>query len=89
VADIFSTTPSITQNHLVTLTDPQHLVAAQNVIPLIRKDHDNPTVDQTLDAVSAKLTTQSLLTLNAQLNGPSKPKASDVAAQWLKDNGLA
>jgi osmoprotectant transport system substrate-binding protein len=89
VADIYSTTPSITQNHLVTLTDPQHLVAAQNVIPLIRKDHDNPTVDQTLDAVSAKLTTQSLLTLNAQLNGPSKPKASDVAAQWLKDNGLA
>jgi osmoprotectant transport system substrate-binding protein len=89
VADIYSTTPSITQNHLVTLTDPQHLVAAQNVIPLIRKDHDNPTVDQTLDAVSAKLTTQSLLDLNTKLNGPSKPKASDVAAQWLKDNGLA
>lgn len=89
VADIYSTTPSITQNHLVTLTDPQHLIAAQNVIPLIRKDHDNATVDQTLDAVSAKLTTQSLLDLNAKLNGPSKPKASDVAAQWLKDNGLA
>ncbi|HVX54407.1 ABC transporter substrate-binding protein [Nocardioides sp.] len=89
VADIYSTTPSITQNHLVTLTDPQHLIAAQNVIPLIRKDHDNATVDQTLDAVSAKLTTQSLLDLNAKLNGPSTPKASDVAAQWLKDNGLA
>jgi len=89
VADIYSTTPSITENHLVTLADPEHLIAAQNVVPLIRKDHDNPTVDQTLDAVSAKLTTQSLLALNGQLNGPSKPKAADVAAQWLKDNGLA
>jgi len=89
VADIYSTTPSITENHLVTLADPEHLIAAQNVVPLIRKDHDNPTVDQTLDAVSAKLSTQSLLALNGQLNGPSKPKAADVAAQWLKDNGLA
>lgn len=89
VADIYSTTPSITENHLVTLTDPEHLIAAQNVVPLIRKDHDNPTVDQTLDAVSAKLTTKSLLDLNGELSGPSKPKAADVAAQWLKDNGLA
>jgi len=89
VADIYSTTPSITQNHLVTLDDPQHLIAAQNVVPLIRKDHDSPQVDQVLDGVSAKLTTQSLLDLNGKLDGPDKPKASDVAAQWLKDNGLA
>lgn len=89
VADIYSTTPSITQNHLVTLEDPKHLIAAQNVIPLLRKDHDNPQVDQVLDAVSAKLTTAALLDLNAKFNGPDKPKAADVAAQWLKDNGLA
>lgn len=89
VADIYSSTPSITQNHLVTLEDPQHLVAAQNIVPLIRKDHDNPQVDAVLNAVSAKLTTQSLLDLNTKLDGPDKPKASDVAAQWLKDNGLA
>jgi osmoprotectant transport system substrate-binding protein len=89
VADIYSTTPSITANHLVTLEDPQHLIAAQNVIPLIRKDHDSSTVDDVLNAVSAKLTTQSLLDLNAKLAGPDKPKASDVAQQWLKDNGLA
>ena len=89
VADIYSTTPSITANKLVTLDDPKHLVAAQNIVPLIRKDHDNPQVDAVLNAVSAKLTTQSLLDLNTKLDGPDKPKASDVAAQWLKDNGLA
>lgn len=89
VADIYSTTPSIIQNKLVTLEDPQHLIAAQNIVPLIRKDHDNAQVDGVLNAVSAKLTTQSLLELNAKLDGPDKPKAADVAAQWLKDNGLA
>jgi osmoprotectant transport system substrate-binding protein len=89
VADIYSTTPSITQSHLVTLEDPKNLVAAQQVIPLIRKDADSPTVEQVLNAVSAKLTTQSLLDLNAEFNGPDKPKASDVAAEWLQQNGFA
>lgn len=89
VADIFSTTPSIAENKLVTLEDPEHLVAAQNIVPLIRKDHDNAQVDQALDAVSAKLSTASLIDLNAKLNGPDKPKAADVAAEWLKANGLA
>ena len=89
VADIYSTTPSITQNHLVTLDDPEHLIAAQNVIPLLRKDADSATVDDVLNAVSAKLTTQSLLDLNATFNGPDKPKASDVAADWLQQNGFA
>ncbi len=89
VADIYSTTPSITDNKLVTLEDPEHMIAAQNVIPLIRTDHDNADVDTVLNAVSAKLTTQSLLDLNATFNGPDKPKAADVAADWLKANGLA
>ncbi|MHB1235508.1 MAG: glycine betaine ABC transporter substrate-binding protein, partial [Microbacteriaceae bacterium] len=35
VADIYSTTPSILANKLVTLQDPKGLVAAQQVIPLI------------------------------------------------------
>lgn len=89
VADIYSTTPSISQNHLVTLTDPKNLVAAQNIVPLIRKDHDSAGVDAVLNAVSAKLTTASLLDLNTKFNGPDKPKAADVAAAWLKANGLA
>jgi osmoprotectant transport system substrate-binding protein len=89
VADIYSTTPSIADNKLVTLEDPQNMIAAQNVIPLIRTDHDNPDVDAVLNAVSAKLTTQSLIQLNSTFNGPDKPKAADVAADWLKANGLA
>ena len=89
VADIYSTTPSITANHLVTLQDPKHLIAAQQVIPLIRKDTDTAKITQILDEVSAKLTTAALLQLNAAYNGPSKPTAATVAAQWLKANGFS
>jgi len=88
VADIYSTTPSIVANHLVTLQDPKHLIAAQQVIPLIRKDKDTATITQVLNEVSAKLTTAVLLQLNAQFNGPSKPSAQAVAAQWLAANGF-
>lgn len=89
VADIYSTTPSITANKLVTLEDPQHLIAAQNVVPLIRKDVETDQVEEILDAVSAKLTTQALLELNTAFAADSKPTAAKVAGDWLKANGLA
>lgn len=89
VADIYSTTPSITANHLVTLQDPKHLIAAQQVIPLIRKSAVTAKITQILDRVSAKLTTAGLLQLNATFNGPDKPSAATVAAQWLKANGFS
>jgi osmoprotectant transport system substrate-binding protein len=88
VADIYSTTPSITQNKLVTLQDPKNLIAAQNVVPLIRSASDDDTVTQVLDAVSAKLTTQALLELNTAFAADSKPTAAEVAGDWLKKNGL-
>ena len=89
VADIYSTTPSITDNDLVTLTDPKNLIAAQNVVPLIRKDAESDTVEKTLNAVSAKLTTDALLELNKAFAADSKPTAADVAKEWLSKNGLS
>jgi osmoprotectant transport system substrate-binding protein len=89
VADIYSTTPSITQNKLVTLEDPKNLIAAQNVVPLIRDASESDKVTQALDAVSAKLTTEALLELNTAFAADSKPTAADVAKKWLQDNGLA
>lgn len=89
VADIYSTTPSIIENDLVTLEDPENLIAAQNVVPLIREDAVTDEVEEVLDAVSAKLTTEELLELNATFAGDDKPSPADVAADWLKANGLA
>ncbi|RJS45115.1 ABC transporter substrate-binding protein [Nocardioides cavernaquae] len=89
VADIYSTTPSIAANNLVTLEDPKNLIAAQNVVPLIREDATSEKVAAVLDEVSEKLTTEALLELNTALAGPSKPSAAKVAEQWLKANGFA
>lgn len=89
VADIYSTTPSISANKLVTLEDPKNLIAAQNVVPLIRDDAESDEVESVLDAVSAKLTTEELLKLNTAFAADSKPTAATVAADWLKANGLA
>ena len=89
VADIYSTTPSITENKLVTLEDPKNLIAAQNVVPLIRDDAESDKVEQALNAVSQKLTTEALLELNTAFAADSKPTAADVARDWLKKNGLA
>jgi osmoprotectant transport system substrate-binding protein len=87
-ADLFTTNPQIAANNLVALSDPKDNFAAQNVVPVINSAKATPTVTQALNAVAAKLTTQTLITLNAQLNEPSKPDPATVAAQWLSQNGL-
>lgn len=88
VADIYSTTPSIVENDLVTLKDPKNLIAAQNVVPLIRDDADTDKIESILNKISAKLTTEDLLDLNAKNQGEKKISARVLAEQWLKENGL-
>jgi osmoprotectant transport system substrate-binding protein len=86
-ADVFTTTPQIVTDHLVSLADPKFNFAAQNVIPLVYKPAMNSTITATLNAISAALTTQALLqmdnaviTLHANYN--------TVAAGFLKAEGL-
>src|ERR1700734_1161256 len=57
VADVFTTTPQIITDHLVSLSDPKSNFAAQNVIPLVYKADATSTITDTLNAISAKLTT--------------------------------
>jgi osmoprotectant transport system substrate-binding protein len=64
VADVFTTTPQIVTDKLVSLSDPKSNWAAQNVIPLVYKPALTPTITSTLNAVDAKLTTQALLQLD-------------------------
>ncbi|AXT86116.1 glycine/betaine ABC transporter [Aeromicrobium sp. A1-2] len=88
VADIYSTTPSILANKLVTLEDPENMFAAQNVVPLINGDKASDTVTTVLNEISAQLTTQDLLELNTKNQGPDKAAPADLAKQWLTDKGL-
>ena len=86
VADIYSTTPSIKANNLVTLEDPKNLIAAQNVVPLVRKSKVTDEVVQALDAVSAALTTQELLELNEANQGEDKTAPATLAKEWVAEH---
>ncbi len=66
-ADVFTTTPQIITDKLVSLADPKFNFAAQNVIPLVYKPALTPTISATLNAVSAKLTTAALLQLDNEV----------------------
>jgi osmoprotectant transport system substrate-binding protein len=88
-ADIFTTDASIVANNFVVLQDPKNNFAAQNVVPLINKSKVNDTVSQTLNAVSAKLTTDELTKLNAEASSDAKPNPETVAKNWLSANSLS
>lgn len=88
VADIYSTTPSILANKLVTLEDPENLIAAQQVVPLINDDKASDKVEKILDGISAQLTTDDLLDLNSKNQGDDKTAPAVLAKEWLTSKGL-
>ena len=67
VADVFTTTPQIICDKLVSLSDPKSNFAAQNVIPLVYKPALTSTISSTLNAVDAKLTTSALLAMDVKI----------------------
>jgi osmoprotectant transport system substrate-binding protein len=87
-ADVFTTTPQIISDKLVSLADPKFNFAAQNVIPLVYKPDLTPTIESTLNAVSAKLTTAALLQLDNQVI-TDKVNYTTAAQGWLKSVGLS
>jgi len=88
VADIYSTTPSIIENKLVTLKDPKNLFASQQVVPIVGKAKASDDVASVLNSVSSKLTTDDLLKLNQQVSGSSKTDPQTAAKAFLKEKGL-
>ncbi|HEY2639881.1 MAG TPA: ABC transporter substrate-binding protein [Streptosporangiaceae bacterium] len=87
-ADVFTTTPQILTDKLVSLADPKFNFAAQNVIPLVYKPAMNATIINTLNAVDAKLTTNALLQMdNAVIT--LHANYSTVAAGFLQAAGLS
>jgi osmoprotectant transport system substrate-binding protein len=87
-ADVFTTTPQILSDKLVSLTDPKFNFAAQNVIPLVYKPALTSTISDTLNAVSAKLTTSALLALDVKVI-TDKENYTTAAQEWLQSVGLS
>jgi osmoprotectant transport system substrate-binding protein len=87
-ADVFTTTPQIITDHLVSLSDPKFNFAAQNVIPLVFKADVTPTITDTLNAVSAKLTTSALLQMDTAVI-TNKQNYTTVATTFLQSIGIS
>ncbi|MGI5287281.1 ABC transporter substrate-binding protein [Nonomuraea polychroma] len=87
VGNVFTTDPKMTANNLVPLQDPKNIFPAQNVTPLLNKAAATDTIRTTLNAISAKLTTQSLLDMMQKIS-VNKDEPATVAKEWLTTNGL-
>jgi osmoprotectant transport system substrate-binding protein len=87
---LFTTNPAIPRQKLVILTDNRALQPAENITPVVRRatvDRYGPRLLAALNAVSARLTTPVLRTLNArmELDGLDPRKVAD---EWLQAQAL-
>jgi osmoprotectant transport system substrate-binding protein len=91
VATVFTTDGQLLQKgKYVLLSDPQNIFGFQNVAPVVSKKvlaAEGPEFAQTLNAVSAKLTTPAIQQMNAAyVNAKQDP--AKIAKEFLQANGL-
>jgi len=87
VANVYSADPRIQTQDLVTLDDPEGLFLASNVVPVVSTSVADEIAD-VINKVSSALTPEGLVALNVQ-STEDQTSPEDIAAGWLKDNGLA
>ncbi|HEY5195518.1 MAG TPA: glycine betaine ABC transporter substrate-binding protein [Solirubrobacteraceae bacterium] len=90
VADVFTTDAQLVGGKYVLLSDPKFVFGFQNVAPVVSQkvlSAEGPAFAQTLNAVSATLTTKAVQTMNAAVS-VDKQTAKSVAKTFLAANGL-
>jgi len=87
IALMFSTDPSIEANGFVPLLDDRHLQDAENITPVIRTEKLNDEVRGLLDAVSARLSSDTVTELVGKVVIEGQDVAA-VASAFLAANGL-
>jgi osmoprotectant transport system substrate-binding protein len=90
VGVLFSTDGRIASEGWVLLEDDQHMLAADNVFPILSQDVADAYGDDLislLDDVSAALTTEDLIEMNKSYD-VDREDAEDIANEWLADNGF-
>jgi osmoprotectant transport system substrate-binding protein len=89
VALLFTSDAAIDLNDFVLLEDDRSLQPAEDVTPIVRTDvldRFGTTLAETVNAVSALLSTGELRTLNAEVARGATPQ--QIASRWLASNGL-
>jgi len=84
---LFSTDPSIEQNGFVPLVDDRRLQNAENITPVIRSEMLNDEVRRLLDAVSARLSSETMTELVGRVVIDGQDVAT-VATGFLTSNNL-
>jgi len=90
-ADVFTTDGQLQKGSYVVLTDPKNIFGYEQVVPVVNKKtltKEGPAFAQTINAVSAKLTTKAMQQMNGAVDLDKQSPAS-VAKQFLQANGLA
>lgn len=91
VAVLFTSDPSIAAKGFVLLEDDKELQLADNIAPVVRKEllDEDPGngIEQILNGISAKLSQDELNGMNKEV-AVDKKDPKDVAAAWLKKQGL-
>lgn len=86
LAIVYTADPSITENDLVVLEDPEGLFLTSQVVP-IAGENVSEDAAAVVDEVSAALTTEVLRDLNARSVTDELP-SSTIAGDWLSEEGL-
>jgi osmoprotectant transport system substrate-binding protein len=90
VQNVFTTDGQLLGGKFKVLADPKHVFGFQNVAPVVKQSvvaAEGPAFSQTLNAVSALLTTKAIQQMNAAVS-IDKQSATSVAKQFLAANGL-
>jgi osmoprotectant transport system substrate-binding protein len=91
VIPVDSVSPPTADPEYTALADDLGIVATENIVPAVNKtvlDQRGPDFANTVNAVSAKLTTEQLRDLNKRVDSDGDAVA-DVARDWLSQQGLA
>ncbi|HEY1094305.1 MAG TPA: ABC transporter substrate-binding protein [Glycomyces sp.] len=86
LAIIYTADPSITANDLVSLQDTKGLFLASHVVPLA-SDNVNDEAADIINAVSAAMTPEDLLAMNARSVNEELPAAT-IAEDWLAEANI-
>jgi len=86
VANVYTGDPSIAKHGLVTLSDPEGLFRAANIVPIVRTDLAEELAP-IIDPISRAMTSADLVALNLR-STTEKLSSAVLAAEWLAANGF-
>ncbi len=87
VALLFSTQGVIAENGWVVLDDDRGLQPAENLVPAIRTEVLDDTIEDALNTLSAGITTEDLTELNRRVDGDLE-EPEDVARDYIGEIGV-